>query len=250
MRSLKFTIFILSFFIFLTSCNSPKKNTYHFKLLDVTPITQNTYIHTSYLNTHSFGKVSCNGLLFINGDKAVIFDTPVDENSSQELINWLKDYLHVEIVGVVVSHFHTDCLGGLQVFHDENIKSYSTYLTQELARKDTISKPVIPQIGFDKELVLKVGNQKINAVFLGEGHTKDNIVSYIPSEKVLFGGCLIKELNAGKGNLSDANVEAWPKSVENVKNAFPEAKYIVPGHGKYGTRELLDYTINLFKESN
>ena len=63
----------------------------------------------------------------------------------------------------------------------------------------------------------------------------------------MFGGCLIKELDATKGYLGDANVAAWSNTVEKVKNAYPNVKIIIPGHGNYGDKKLLDYTINLFK---
>ena len=63
----------------------------------------------------------------------------------------------------------------------------------------------------------------------------------------MFGGCLIKELNAGKGYLGDANVTDWSGTVEKVKMEYPNVKIIVPGHGEYGSKKLLDYTINLFK---
>jgi metallo-beta-lactamase class B len=63
----------------------------------------------------------------------------------------------------------------------------------------------------------------------------------------MFGGCLIKELGAGKGYLGDANVVAWSSTVEKVKKAYPNVKVVVPGHGAYGNIKLLDYTINLFK---
>ncbi len=72
--------------------------------------------------------------------------------------------------------------------------------------------------------------------------------TYIPGEKVLFGGCLIKEVGAGKGNLGDANTEEWPDTVRKIKQAYPEVKYVVPGHGKVGGLELLDYTIGRFEE--
>jgi metallo-beta-lactamase class B len=83
--------------------------------------------------------------------------------------------------------------------------------------------------------------------YFGEGHTKDNIVSYFPSEKVLFGGCLIKEVNASKGYLGDANISEWSGTVQSVKRKYGNAKIVLPGHGKPGGMELLDYTIELFK---
>jgi len=63
----------------------------------------------------------------------------------------------------------------------------------------------------------------------------------------MFGGCLIKELNATKGYLGDANTKDWSSTVLKVKSAYPNVKIIVPGHGNYGDQKLLDYTIQLFK---
>ncbi len=92
-----------------------------------------------------------------------------------------------------------------------------------------------------------MGKEKITARFFGEGHTKDNVVGYFPSENILFGGCLVKELNASKGYLGDANIEEWSNTVEKVKKTYPKTKIVVPGHGEYGNQQLLDYTIKLFK---
>ena len=64
---------------------------------------------------------------------------------------------------------------------------------------------------------------------------------------MLFGGCLIKELGAGKGNLEDANVAAWPQTVATLQQAYPATRVLIPGHGKAGGLELSDYTIQLFK---
>jgi metallo-beta-lactamase class B len=64
----------------------------------------------------------------------------------------------------------------------------------------------------------------------------------------LFGGCLIRELEASRGYTDDGNVNTWSATVENVKRAYPNVKIVVPGHGEYGDVQLLDYTIQLFKK--
>jgi metallo-beta-lactamase class B len=63
---------------------------------------------------------------------------------------------------------------------------------------------------------------------------------------VIFGGCLIKEVGAGKGNLADANTIDWSNTVRKIRDEYPDVKRIVPGHGQPGGIELLDYTIKLF----
>ncbi|HEU4608625.1 MAG TPA: MBL fold metallo-hydrolase, partial [Chitinophagaceae bacterium] len=145
---------------------------------------------------------------------------------------------------VIPTHFHNDCLGGLKAFDKHHIPSYAYFKTIALAKENNFA---IPRNSFSDSLALKVGQETVIAKFFGEGHTKDNIVGYFPAEKVMFGGCLIKELGAGKGYLGDANVAAWSNTVEKVRNEFPNVKIIVPGHGAYGNKRLLDYTIRLFK---
>jgi metallo-beta-lactamase class B len=63
----------------------------------------------------------------------------------------------------------------------------------------------------------------------------------------LFGGCLIKELEANKGYLGDATIADWSNTVEKIKKQYPNLKIVVPGHGEHGDQGLLDYTIKLFK---
>ena len=243
-----FLIILLSFLIL--NCGSHKNHSsktkviYKSENLIITQISENSFEHTSFLQTQSFGNVPCNGLVIRNNGETIIFDTPTNNVSSEELIKWIDNTLQSKINAVIPTHFHDDCLGGLQAFHDHNIPSYAYSKTIELVKENNL---VIPQNEFGESFILKVGDEKIIAKYFGEGHTKDNIVGYFPSEDIMFGGCLIKELEATKGYLGDANVSEWSNTVKKVKAEYPNVKAIVPGHGKYGNKKLLDYTIKLFK---
>lgn len=210
-------------------------------------LSKNTFIHTSFLQTDDFGHVPCNGLVVRNGSQALIFDTPTDNQSAKQLIRLVQDSLHCTIVAVIPTHFHTDCLGGLQAFHEAGIMSYANQLTLELAKNSDVE---VPKKGFHNSLILEVGREQVLIKFLGQGHTRDNVVGYFPSEDVLFGGCLIKELDASKGYIGDANVGEWSATVDKVKKAFPLVKQVVPGHGEAGDSSLLDYTRQLFAKQN
>lgn len=214
--------------------------------LKIYQISPSCYVHVSYLQTQTWGKVGCNGMLFISENEAAVFDTPTDSAASVQLINWLEKSQKVKIKAIVVNHFHDDCLGGLKQFHQNKIASYSSNKTIELAQKAGVE---VPKNGFEKEQILKIGKKKVINYYTGEAHTRDNIVSYVPSENVLFGGCQVKEVNATKGYLGDANTNAWPSTIQNLKVHFPDCKVIVPGHGQCGGMELLDYTIKLFSEN-
>jgi metallo-beta-lactamase class B len=212
--------------------------------LQVERLSKHTYQHISYLNTTDYGKVACNGMVVIDKGEALVFDTPVNDQDSEDLIQWIENVLKCKVVGVVVTHFHEDCLGGLSEFHKRNIPSYASNKTIEYAGYDSVT---IPQHGFENSLDLEVGSKSVSCEFLGEGHTKDNIVCYFQKEKVLFGGCLVKTLGAGKGYVAVANVAKWSATVGKVKLKYADAKVVIPGHGKPGGLDLLDYTIELFE---
>lgn len=145
--------------------------------------------------------------------------------------------------GSIPTHFHIDCLGGLAAFHERNIPSWAHERTRSLAAD---SNMVVPQNGFEEKKIFQLGSETVRAEFNGEGHTRCNITAYYPPENVLFGGCLVKSLNAGKGNLADANVPAWPETMRTIKQKYPELEVVIPGHGPVGGVKLLDYTARLF----
>jgi metallo-beta-lactamase class B len=243
-------LFILIFGIFQSCSNSVKSPlnkveiVYESEDLLIEKLSENIYQHTSYLQTNDFGKVACNGMIVVNNGEAIVLDTTTDAKTSADMIHFLVHELHLDIIGVVATHFHEDCVGGLDVFHERSIPSYAHLKTIELL-KDAPSN--IPQNGFEKDLNLKVGGQNLEIRYFGEGHTRDNTIAYFPKTQSMFGGCLIKEMNASEGNLSDANTQNWASTVQEIKSQYPEVQLIIPGHGKRGGKELLDYTIQLFQ---
>lgn len=237
---------VLFILITIIACKKEKENyVYESETLKIKQLTESTFVHISYLQTESFGNVPCNGMIVVDNGEALIFDTPAKDAQSKELLDWLENSLKVKPKGVVATHFHADCLGGLKEFHNRQVPSYASNKTIALAKE---RNETLPQQGFDTYLELQIGNSKVANEFFGEGHTKDNIVSYFPDEKVLFGGCLIKEVGAGKGNLEDANVDEWSATVARIKIKYKNVEIIIPGHGKTGGQDLLDFTIELFKK--
>ena len=251
MKSSYKALLIVILSIFLVNCTAKKSNkfqpveVYHSSDLTITQISENSFKHTSFKQTNDFGNVPCNGLIVRNGNEAIVFDTPTNNENSAELITWITNQLNCKINAIIPTHFHDDCLGGLASFHEKNILSYAYFKTIELAREHNSE---IPNNSFKDSLHLKVGNENVIVEFFGEGHTKDNVIAYFPSENVMFGGCLIKELNASKGYLGDANVKVWPTTVSKIQKQFPNVKTIVPGHGNSGDKQLLDYPIHLFEK--
>lgn len=217
---------------------------YFSESLEIYQVAPNTWVHVSYLETESFGRVPCNGMIAIQQKECYVFDTPANETASIELISFLAKE-KIKVIGVIATHFHNDCLAGFETFEKNGIPTMASEKTNRLVREKTpdMHEALIP---LEVPTKLRLGTSTIDLFYPGEGHTQDNIVVFFRVDASLFGGCLIKEMNASKGYLGDANEITWSQSVSKVKNEFPNAQKVIPGHGKVGGRELLDYTEKLF----
>ncbi|MBN1290826.1 MAG: hypothetical protein JXB48_03225 [Candidatus Latescibacteria bacterium] len=86
----------------------------------------------------------------------------------------------------------------------------------------------------------------VEIYYPGETHTEDNTVVYFKGKSLLFGGCMVKSMNSQSlGFTGDANLEEWPKSIKKVIERYTGDIIVIPGHGKWGYRNLLIHTLVL-----
>lgn len=214
--------------------------------IELIKLSDKAYVHVSVAEIGSFGKVSSNGLILIDKGEAFLFDTPVTNMQTEVLANWIADSLHAAITTFIPNHWHEDCIGGLDYLHSKGVKSYANEMTIDIARAKGLP---LAQYGFKDSLSLKMNDIDVLCYYLGAGHTLDNIVVYIPSEKILFSGCMTKDIHSkGLGNTVDGDVHEWAKTIDKVLNKFPEARVVIPGHGEIGGIELLKHTRELLNK--
>jgi metallo-beta-lactamase class B len=214
--------------------------------LELIKISENAFIHVSYANVTGYGRVPANGLIFTNNSDAFLFDTPWTDSLTMVLVTYLKDNLNLKIKGFVPNHWHNDCMGGLGYLQIEGIESYANQRTIDIARAKKLAFPVH---GFVDSLQLKLGKKDIRCYYFGAAHSLDNIVVWIPSEKILFPGCMVKSLNSTDlGNISDGDLTAYPVTIEKVIKRFKTAEIVIPGHGQPGGFELLLHTRDLVRK--
>jgi metallo-beta-lactamase class B len=74
----------------------------------------------------------------------------------------------------------------------------------------------------------------------------DNIVVWVPSEQILFVGCMVKSMRSNDlGNIVDGDLKAYPVTINKLIDKFPNAKIVIPGHGQFGGFELIKHTKEL-----
>lgn len=214
--------------------------------LRVRRVAPNVFVHTSF---HYFPgtvvPVPSNGLIVSTSKGALIVDMAWGPEQTLELLRWVADSLHQRVRLVVVSHAHEDRLSGLAVLHANKIKVYSTPLTAKRAARLPFG---VPTPAIRPYTLIRAGRTRLELFFPGPGHAPDNIVAWLPKQRVLFGGCLVKEEAAPDlGNIEDANLKLWPAAVRKLWARYPQVEVLVPGHGPWGGPNLLAHTLKLLR---
>lgn len=206
-------------------------------------ISENVFVHISFATYPNFGRVSCNGLILADKGNSFLFDTPYSNELTKELVTYISDSLKLRVVGFVPNHWHDDCMGGVEYLKSIGIKTYANQLTIDILKEKGLH---YPEVGFKDSLQLFLGNKEIHCYYLGATHSMDNIVVWIPSEQILFPGCMVKSTDSKNlGNTVDGDLKAYPTTIQKVIDKFPNAKVVIPGHGNFGGIELLIHTYKL-----
>jgi len=218
---------------------------------DVTlkPITSDVWVYTSYLDVPELGgRTGANGLVVVSGQDAVLINVPWTDQQTAALFDWIQEKLGATVKAVVPTHFHQDCMGGLAEAHRRGATSYGLDKTVVLAQRDHLP---VPQCPFSFRTAIHCGTLVLLVTYHGSGHTTDNVVAWLPKQRILFGGCLIKSQDAQSlGNMSDGDLTAYPATLKSVKAAYPNAKIVIPGHGDWGGPGLIDHTLKLSKKGD
>lgn len=207
-------------------------------------ISDNVWTHVT---THRFGDAvyPSNGLVVRDGESLLLVDTAWGQRGTERLLSEIEHAIGAPVTRVISTHFHDDRVGGTEYLSKLGIPSFATPLTRTLAQDEGNE---VPEHGIED--LSKAGDLvsfgPVQIYYPGPAHTADNIVIYVPSAQVLFGGCAVHEASRkSAGNIADADLSEWPKSIRRIQQAFPDAKTVVPGHGIPGGSELLEHTITL-----
>jgi len=236
------TIFLLEF-LFSFSLFGQSNN----GLLQITHLTGDFYIFTTYKD-YQGTPFSANGLYLVTNAGVVMIDSPWDTTQFQPLLDSIKLKHNKDVVMCVATHSHEDRTGGLKYYGQKGIKTYTTEQTYRICKAKGEN---LAEYRIQNDTIFKVGQYSFETYFAGAGHSPDNIVIWFEKSKVLYGGCLIKSVEANDlGNLGDANTKEWPKTIKKIQGKFEAPNYVIPGHQNWTDNSSLDHTLQLLKQHN
>lgn len=243
---MKYFIIVCLFLNFTVWSQTVYKKIKITKDLELVQLTPTVYVHTSYSEDPVYGRFASNGLLVLDKKKAILFDTPVSEDVTKDLVSWVHYSMKNRIVSFVPNHWHSDCMGGLSYLHQIGVVSYSNQKTIDIARQKQLP---FPMHGFTDSLDVTISSHKVQCYYFGAAHSLDNIVVWLPQERILFAGCMVKSLDSKNlGNTIDGDLAQWPTTIKTLMTRFSSAQIVIPGHGDFGTTDLLQHTLDLLSK--
>jgi glyoxylase-like metal-dependent hydrolase (beta-lactamase superfamily II) len=187
-----------------------------------------------------------NAAFIVGKDGVVVIDALGSPALATSLIQAIARITPLKITHVIVTHYHADHIYGLQAFKKIGAKilahpAAKEYLNSETAMNrlaasraelfpwvDENTQLVQADIWLEKESDLQLSGVHLTIKPVGPAHTPEDIIVYMPDEKVLFAGDLVF-----KGRIPfigpTANTAPWLASLSVMLGYGANA--VVPGHG-------------------
>lgn len=183
--------------------------------------------------------------IIIGDDGVMVIDAQATPQMAQDVIRRIREVTDKPIRYLVLSHYHAVRVLGASAYRPEQIiASQATYdlivergqqdFESEVGRfprlfrgVDSIPGLTWPTIAFDTSMTLWMGGRRVELMHLGRGHTKGDIVAWLPDERILFSGDLV-EFGATPYT-GDAYLRDWPATLDRLQALG--ARKLVPGRG-------------------
>lgn len=175
----------------------------------------------------------------------VVIDALGSPALATRLIAEVRKVTPLPITHVLVTHYHADHIYGLQTFKASGARVVAhraalAYLNSETARLrlEVSRQELAPWVNdqtrlidaddwIDADKALVVGGVTFQLKTVGPAHTPEDLVVYLPSEKVLFAGDLV--FRSRIPYVGQADSRHWIVALDSLLGF--DTRVIVPGHG-------------------
>ncbi|MBT8143569.1 MAG: subclass B1 metallo-beta-lactamase, partial [Gammaproteobacteria bacterium] len=205
------------------------------------------WVHTSFYTYPGGTQVPSNGLVVSVAGGLVLIDTAWGEQRSAILLDLIEERIGEPVIAAVVTHFHYDRLAGVDVLEARGIPVYAQPLTRQLAAQNGVP---LADLVLDIKPRSSAPFHGLEIAWPGAGHSPDNLVVWLPDQRILFAGCLVRGAHTSSaGNLAHADIAGWASAIARLQSAYPDASVVIPGHGAAGGLELLQHTAEILQGS-
>ncbi len=189
----------------------------------------------------------------------VVIDALGSPELARRLLAEISKVTRQPIHTVIVTHYHADHIYGLQVFKDlgarivahEAARDYLTSDTAQL-RLQASRQDLWPWVDEKTHLVpadewihgtqaLVIGGVHLLLQPVGPSHTAEDLVVYLPQQKVLFAGDLVFRNRIPY--VGQADSQHWMEAIRRLQKF--DTRWMVPGHGPISQEPQTDMRLTL-----
>ncbi len=218
--------------------------------IELQELAEGVWLHTSHYTYPSGTRYPSNGLIVEEDGELTLIDTAWGELATLRLLEAVAARLRLPIRRAIVTHAHSDRAGGVDVLESRGIEVYAHPMTQRFTIEYGLPVPNRTLDGLTEPGDSKTIGQ-LEVLYPGPAHALDNLVVWLPAERILFGGCAVRAMaSQTAGNTSQGDVESWLRVLKLLEERYGSAGVVVPGHGQPGGPELLAHTFRLVGEAS
>lgn len=215
--------------------------------VSIREIRPGVWIHTSHYTYPAGARFPSNGLIVREADELVLIDTAWGELATVEMLRLVEREIGLPVRRALITHAHYDRSAGADVLESNGVEVLAHSMTLRLAAEAGTPIPDQALTGLDAPGDA-INIDSMEVLYPGPGHAPDNLMVWLPAQRILFGGCAVRADDAASpGNIADADLDSWRTAVRRAQARYPEAEVVVPGHGKVGGRSLLSHTLYLLE---
>ena len=181
-----------------------------------------------------------NSAVYVGDEFVTVVGATFSPESARQLAKEVAKVTRKPIKEVIDTNYNLDRAGGNSYFKSIGAKIISISLTRDLLQRNwdhmvadarqrypeyPESPLVLPDTTYPGNFDLQGG--RVKGLYLGPSHAPDDIFVYFPQEKVLYGGCILKEQ---LGNLALADLVEYPKTLRKLQQLHLGYTTIIAGH--------------------
>lgn len=218
--------------------------------IEIREVAKGVWMHTSLYTYPDGTQFPSNGLIVKEGGALTLIDTAWGELKTTRLLEVISAEIQLPVSKAIVTHFHSDRAAGVDVLESLGVEVYAHPLTQRLTIEYGLPVPdrVFEDLSNSGD---SIGMGRLEVIYPGPAHAMDNLMVWLPDERILFGGCAIRASESkSAGNTAHGDIESWLQAMSYIAEHYKSARVVVPGHGEPGGQELIQHTFRLVREAS
>jgi glyoxylase-like metal-dependent hydrolase (beta-lactamase superfamily II) len=158
--------------------------------------------------------------VIVSEQDAIVVGTHFSPGSARALIEQLKAVTDKPVRFIVNTHYHAAQLSAPREAFPDGVEVIGHELARRAMLFDASGRPrpasgiAPPTLGMTTRLAFYRGDREIRILYVGRGHSDNDIVVLLPKERIVCTGDL---LTGTLPDMSDGNITEWVSTLEAMK---------------------------------